>query len=177
MEERVGDMYEEPEKRDVMDNKYKKVNVMKERVGDKYKKPEERDMFKKPEERDMYKKTEERDIMGDINPKDSYDKVNVGKEKVGDMHEKLNKSKSKKDEYEAGVKAHQGRKPNMYEKPETRDVMIKTNPDGKHDEVTMVRERGNVRQGQTEQLLKVLGYKFIADEQDLQRGAQEDCQA
>jgi hypothetical protein len=62
----------------------------------------------------------------------------------------------------------------MYEKPETRDVMTKTNPDGKHDEVNVVRERGNVRQGQAEQLLKVLGYKFIADEQDLQRGAQED---
>jgi hypothetical protein len=40
-------------------------------------------------------------------------------------------------EYEAGVKAHQGRKPNMYEKPETMDVMIKTNPDGKHDEVNV----------------------------------------
>jgi hypothetical protein len=62
----------------------------------------------------------------------------------------------------------------MYEKPETRDVMTKINPDGKHDEVNVVRERGNVRQGQAEQPLKVLGYKFIADEQDLQRGAQED---
>ena len=59
--------------------------------------------------------------------------MNVRKEKVGDMHEKLNKSKSKRNEFkvtEAGVKAHQGRKPNMQEKPETRDVMIKTNPDG-----------------------------------------------
>ena len=62
----------------------------------------------------------------------------------------------------------------MYNKPETRDVMIKTNSDGKHDEVNVVRERGNVSQGQAEQLLKVLGHKFIADEQDLQCGAQED---
>ena len=80
-----------------------------------------------------------------------------------DENEKLIKSnnKSKRDEFEvteelkdgnkeleAGVKAHQGRQPNMYEKPETRDVMIKTNPDDKHDEVNVVRERGNVRQGQ-----------------------------
>jgi hypothetical protein len=39
-------------------------------------------------------------MMGNINPKDSYDEVKVRKEKVGDIHEKLNKSKSKRDEFE-----------------------------------------------------------------------------
>jgi hypothetical protein len=34
-----------------------------------------------------------------------------------------------------------------------------------------VRKRGNVRQEQGEQLLKVLGYKLIGDEQDLLLGA------
>jgi hypothetical protein len=80
-----------------------------------------------------YNEVKKRDVMGNINPEGSYNEVNVRKEKVGDMHEKLNKSKSKRDkfevteemkdvnkEYEAGVKAHQGRKPNMYEKYETR---------------------------------------------------------
>ena len=45
-------------------------------------------------------------------------------------------------EYEASIKAHQGRKPDMYEKPETRDVMIKINPDGKHDVLNVGRGRG-----------------------------------
>jgi hypothetical protein len=174
MKERVRDTYEKAEKRDVMGNsnpniKYNEVNLIKLRVGDMHNKPEERDM------------------MGNIDPKYSYNEVNMRKEKVGDMHEKLNKSKSKRDEfkvseemkdgnkeYEAGVKAHQGRKHKMHEKPETRYVMSKTNPDGKHEKVNVVRERGNMRQGQAEQLLKVLGYKFIADEQDLQHFPQED---
>jgi hypothetical protein len=55
--------------------------------------------------------------------------------------------------YEASIEAHQGREPNMHEKPEVREMMIKTNPNGKHDE--------------TEQLLKVLGYKLTDDEQNL----------
>jgi hypothetical protein len=38
--------------------------------------------------------------------------------------------------------------------------MIKTNPDGTHDEVNMMRERGNVRQGQSDQLLKVTKISF-----------------
>jgi hypothetical protein len=37
-------------------------------------------------------------------------------------------------EYETGVKAHRGRELNVYEKPETREVMLKTNPKGKYDE-------------------------------------------
>ena len=41
----------------------------------------------------------------------------------------------------------------MHEKPEMGEMMIRTNPDGKHDE--------------TEQLLKVLGHKLIDDEQNL----------
>jgi hypothetical protein len=77
-------------------------------------------------------------------------------------------------EYEAGVKVHQGRKLNRYEKPETMEVMLKTNPEGKYDEVTVVRKKGSVRQEQVEQLLKVLGYKLIGDEQDLHLGARED---
>jgi hypothetical protein len=77
-------------------------------------------------------------------------------------------------EYEAGVKVHQGRKLNRYEKPETREVMLKTNPEGKYDEGNVVRKRGNVRQEQVEQLLKVLGYKLIGDEQNLLCGARED---
>jgi hypothetical protein len=66
-------------------------------------------------------------------------------------------------EYKAGVKVHQGKKLNRYEKPETREVMLKTNPEGKYDEVNVVRRRGNVRQEQVEQLMKVLGYKRICD--------------
>jgi hypothetical protein len=39
----------------------------------------------------------------------------------------------KDEEYEADVKVHQGRELNMYEKPETRDGMLKTNLKGKYD--------------------------------------------
>ena len=63
-------------------------------------------------------------------------------------------------EYEASIKVHQGRELNMYKKPEMREMMIKTNPDGKHDEVNVVRDRDNVRQGQAEQLLKVTEISF-----------------
>jgi hypothetical protein len=49
--------------------------------------------------------------------------------------------------YGASIKVHQGRELIMYMKPEKREMMIKTNPDGKHDEVNTVRERDNVRQG------------------------------
>jgi hypothetical protein len=38
------------------------------------------------------------------------------------------------------------RKPSMYEKPEKREVMVKTNPDGKYNEVDMVKEKGNLMQ-------------------------------
>jgi hypothetical protein len=46
-------------------------------------------------------------------------------------------------EYEAGVRDQQGRKLSMYEKPGLREVMGKNDPDGKHDEVNVVRERVN----------------------------------
>ena len=62
----------------------------------------------------------------------------------------------------------------MFKKLEKREVVVKTNPDGKLDKVNVVKEKSNVRQVQVEQLLKVLGYKFIAAEHDLQCGAQED---
>jgi hypothetical protein len=139
-------MYEKPGMREVMpktnlktcpEGSYDKVNEVKERDGD------------------MYEEPEQRDVMGNINPEGSYDEVNMRKEKAGDMYKKLIKSKSKRDEfkvteemkdvnkeYEAGPKAHQGRKPNKYEKLETREVMLKTNPEGKYDEV---RKRGNMR--------------------------------
>jgi hypothetical protein len=35
-------------------------------------------------------------------------------------------------EYGASIKVHQGRELNMYEKPEKREMMIKTNPDAQH---------------------------------------------
>ena len=44
-------------------------------------------------------------------------------------------------EYEAGIKVHRGRELNMYEKPETRDGMLKTNPKGKYDENVNVNKR------------------------------------
>ena len=66
------------------------------------------------------------------------------------------------------------RKLSMYEKPEKREVMVKTNPDGKYNEVDVVKEKGNLRQVRVEQFLKVLGYKSIAAEHDLHRGARED---
>jgi hypothetical protein len=53
-------------------------------------------------------------------------------------------------EYGASIKVHQGRELNMYKKPEMREMMINTNPNGKHDEVNMVRERENVRQEQAD---------------------------
>jgi hypothetical protein len=37
-------------------------------------------------------------------------------------------------EYEASIKVHQGREPNMDEKPETKEMMTKSNIDVKHDE-------------------------------------------
>ena len=46
-------------------------------------------------------------------------------------------------EYEAGVREVQGRKLSMYEKPGVREVMGKSDPDGKHDKVNVVRERVN----------------------------------
>jgi hypothetical protein len=76
-------------------------------------------------------------------------------------------------EYEAGVEDHQGRKLSMYEKHGMREVTGKNNPDGRHDEVNVVRERGNMRQVQSEQLLKILGCKSIAAEHDLKRSARE----
>ena len=46
---------------------------------------------------------------------------------------------------------------NMYEKPETRDVMVGINPDSKYDEVDvmkkMIVEKDNVEQVQTEQVV------------------------
>ena len=45
--------------------------------------------------------------------------------------------------------------------------MTDINLKSKHDEANVVRKRGNVRQEQADQLLKVLGYKLIGDEQDL----------
>jgi hypothetical protein len=81
-------------------------------------------------------------------------------------------------EYEAGVKAHQGRKPCMCEKPEMRDVMVGTNPDGRCNEVDVVLERVvkkfNLRQVQVDQFLDSLGYKPITAEHDLYHGALED---
>jgi hypothetical protein len=56
-------------------------------------------------------------------------------------------------EYEDGIKGHQGREFIMYK-------MIKTNPDRTHDEVNVVRERGNMREGQADQLLKVPEISF-----------------
>jgi hypothetical protein len=41
---------------------------------------------------------------------------------------------------------------NRYEKSETREVMLKINPEGKHDDANKVRKRGNVRQQQEDQL-------------------------
>jgi hypothetical protein len=35
--------------------------------------------------------------------------------------------------YEDGIKVHRGRELDMYEKPETRDGMLKTNPKGQYD--------------------------------------------
>jgi hypothetical protein len=37
-------------------------------------------------------------------------------------------------EYEADVKVHRGRELNVYEKPEMREMVLKTNPKGKYDE-------------------------------------------
>ena len=59
MKERIGDVYKEPEKRDVMGNinpegSYNEVNVMKEKAGD------------------MDEKPEKRDVMGNINPNGKY---------------------------------------------------------------------------------------------------------
>ena len=65
----------------------------------------------------MYEKSEMRAVMGDIT-----DTV------VPNM------------EYEASIKVHQGREPNMYRKPEMGEIMIKTNPSGKHDEANVVGE-------------------------------------
>jgi hypothetical protein len=48
------------------------------------------------------------------------------------------------------------KKLSMYKKLEKMEVMVKTNPDGKHDEVNVVKEKGKVGQVQEEQLLKVL---------------------
>jgi hypothetical protein len=47
-------------------------------------------------------------------------------------------------ECEAGVENHQDRKLSMYEKPGIRVVTGKNNPNGKHDEVNLVRERVNM---------------------------------
>jgi hypothetical protein len=41
---------------------------------------------------------------------------------------------------------------NRYEKPETRELMLKINPEGKHDDANEVRKRGNMRQEQEDQL-------------------------
>jgi hypothetical protein len=79
-------------------------------------------------ELNMYKKPETRDVMNDIT-----DAVMLNTE------------------YEAGIKVHRGREFNMYEKPEARDGMLRTNPEGKHDEANEVRKRGNMRQEQLDQ--------------------------
>jgi hypothetical protein len=47
-------------------------------------------------------------------------------------------------EYEVGVEDHQGRELSMYEMPGMREVTGKNNPDGKHNEVNVVRERVNM---------------------------------
>jgi hypothetical protein len=70
-------------------------------------------------------------------------------------------------EYKAGAKVHQDRELYMHKKPELRKVMIKTNSEGKYNEANMVRNWGNVRQERADQLLKLLGFKLIGDEQDL----------
>jgi hypothetical protein len=44
--------------------------------------------------------------------------------------------------------------------------MTNSNPKSKYNETNVVRKRGNVRQEQRNQLLKVPGYKSIGDEQD-----------
>jgi hypothetical protein len=136
---------------------------------------------------------ETREVMLKTNPEGKYDEVDVVMKKDNpreimdavmlnteyevddeneDKNEKLIKSKneSKRDEvevteemedvnkeYEAGIKAHQGRKPNRY-------GMLKTNPEGKYDEVNVERKRGNMRQEQVEQLLKVRVTGFDKDE-------------
>jgi hypothetical protein len=53
-----------------------------------------------------------------------------------------------------------------YEKPEGRNGMTYSNPKRKYNEANVVRKKGNVRQEQTDQLLKVPGCKLIGDEQD-----------
>jgi hypothetical protein len=57
----------------------------------------------------LYEKPEKKDVMDDI-----IDAVMLNTE------------------YEAGIKVHQGRELNVYEKPETREVMLKTDPKGKY---------------------------------------------
>jgi hypothetical protein len=54
----------------------------------------------------------------------------------------------------------------LYEKPEGRDGMTDSNPKSKYNEANVVRKKGNVRQEQRDQFLKVPGYKIIGDEQD-----------
>ena len=54
----------------------------------------------------------------------------------------------------------------LYEKPEGRDGMTNSNPKSKYNETNVVRKRGNARQEQRNQFLKVPGYKSIGDEQD-----------
>ena len=54
----------------------------------------------------------------------------------------------------------------MYEKPEGEDGMTNNDTMSKHNESNVVRKGDDVRQEQTDQLLKVPGYKLIGDEQD-----------
>jgi hypothetical protein len=115
------------------DGKYDEVNVLKERVNmsaweDRF----DRDTVVHGDDDDeektagnyMYEKPDMSAVMGDIT-----DAVMLNME------------------YEASTKVNQGRELNMYEKPEMREMMIETNPNGKHDEVNVVRERDIVRQG------------------------------
>jgi hypothetical protein len=54
----------------------------------------------------------------------------------------------------------------LYKRPEGRDGMTNSNPESKYNETNVVRKRGNARQEQRNQFLKVPGQQNTGDEKD-----------
>jgi hypothetical protein len=109
-----------------------------------------------------------REITGAVmlknNPDGKHDEVNVLRERVnmGAREDRFGRDTGGHDDDDDEEKTVVRY---LYEKPEGRDGMTDTNPKSKYNEANVVRKRVNVRQKQVD-LLKVLGYKLIGDEQD-----------